>query len=127
MYESLRVVTKHLLSAFSSSLVLRRYTKFAHEKPSFFQTLRTYCMYYKGEERGEQQKRKSNWQSPHEVEVRACLVEVPKVIRKKNKVSESGIITELHSEYRLCTELYLHVTFLCYMCQYYASLTISIY
>jgi hypothetical protein len=43
---------------------------------------------------------------------------------EEEEPGESGIGTEL---YRLCTEVYLHVTFLCYMCQYYASLTISIY
>jgi hypothetical protein len=82
MYESLRLVIKHLIRAFSSSLVLRRYTKFAHEKPLFFETLRTVRTVQR---RGEQQKRKSNWQSPYEVEVRACVVEVPKVITDEGR------------------------------------------
>jgi hypothetical protein len=52
------------------------------------------------------------------------VVEVPKVITEEEEQGESGIGTE---QYRLCTELYVHVTFLCYMFQYYASLTVSIY
>jgi hypothetical protein len=52
------------------------------------------------------------------------VVEVPKVITEEEEQGESGIGTE---QYQLCTELYVHVTFLCYMFQYYASLTVSIY
>ena len=58
------------------------------------------------------------------VEVRGGSTVVPKVIMEEEEQGGSGIGTEL---YRLCTEVYLHVTFLCYMFYYYDSLTISIY